>query len=66
MDFDRVGLGDLIREMHAIYARDQNVVKPVDQVPPESRENFSLYRQIISELNSRELKYRRNDSRQGW
>jgi hypothetical protein len=52
-------LGDLVREMHALFAEDPNVIKPMADVPPESKRNYEAYNRIVDELNRRESDYTR-------
>ncbi|MBU1199219.1 MAG: hypothetical protein KKF46_03960 [Nanoarchaeota archaeon] len=54
-----LSLGDLVMEMHKIYAADPYVVKPEDQVPESSLENRTRYHAIVKELNKREFEYTR-------
>jgi hypothetical protein len=53
----KLTLGELISEMQKLYAFDPNVVKPEDQVPESSRENYERYNKIIKEIALREREY---------
>jgi len=50
----KLNLGELVSEMIKLYVSDNNVVKPADQVPAASLENYWKYQSIINELKSRE------------
>src|SRR3989344_6798993 len=52
-NLDNLGLGDLVQEMHRIFAEDTNVVKPENLIPEESIDNYQTYMTIINEINRR-------------
>ncbi len=53
----KLKLGELVLEMQRIYAVDPNVIKPENQIPESSLENYKKYSAIILELNKRENEY---------
>jgi len=56
------GLGELFREMIALCLYDPNVLKPVNEIPEQSRENYQTYLAIVNEINRRENKFSRQRS----
>ncbi|MBI3623736.1 hypothetical protein HY212_06695 [Candidatus Pacearchaeota archaeon] len=60
------GLGDLIREMQELFARDPNVLKPKDKVPKTSKANYIRYQACIEEINNREMGYNGLEEKVPW
>ena len=52
-----LGLGELVLKKDRIFVGDPNVIRPEEEIPPKSRENYAQYLAIIRELNRREQKY---------
>jgi hypothetical protein len=55
-----INLGDLVMEMHKLYALDPNVLKPRKEIPKTSINNYRQYHAIVKELNRRESNYQHN------
>lgn len=56
-EVSKMGLGDLIAEMHSLYNRDHNVVSEAHNLPGPLQENRDRYRKLRDELNQREKIY---------
>ena len=55
-----INLGDLVMQMHKLYALDPNVIKPRKEIPDTSITSYNQYHNIVKELNRREENYHHN------
>ncbi len=53
------GLGELVLEVIKLSFEDSNVIKPKNEIPDKSLENYERYNLIINEINRREQEYTR-------